>query len=141
MRFPAEIALKGAAIFIAALLLAAGSRADSRVTVPEPDGLWTGPMRGHTPLTPGGAAVIGIAARDAVMADRPVLLDVSATEKKPADFPKDMPWLPIHRSIPGAVWMPGAGTAPLDPTREGLFYKHVEELTNGDKAETILTFC
>ena len=141
VRFPAAIALKGAAILLAVALLAVASRADSRITVPEPAGIWTGPMRGHTPETLKGAAVIDLAALDAVMADRPVLLDVSAAEKRPADFPKDMPWLPIHRSIPGAVWLPGAGSAPLDPTREALFYKRVEELTNGDKAKAIVAFC
>src|SRR5262245_26800703 len=103
MRFPAERLLKSAVIVVAVVLLAAGSSADSRITVPEPGGLWTGPMRGHTPGTLKGAAVIDLAALDALLADRPVLLDVAASEKKPADFPQDMPWLPVHRSIPGAA--------------------------------------
>jgi len=133
--------LKGAVLVVAVVALAMGSRADSRVTVPEPDGIWTGPMRGHTPLTLQGAAVVDLAALDAVMADQPVLLDVAAAEKKPADFPQDMPWLPIHRSIPGAVWLPGAGAAPLDPAREALFYQRVATLTKGDKAKAIVTFC
>jgi len=141
VRLPAESLLRGAAILLALVLAAAVSRADSRVTVPEPDGLWTGPMRGHTPATLEGATVIDLSALDAVMPEGPVVLDVAAADKKPADFPSDMPWLPIHRSIPGAVWMPGAGAAPLDPTREGLFYRRLEELTHGDKAKVIVTFC
>src|SRR5262245_59420622 len=112
MRLATPMLLKGAVLVVAMVALAMGSRADSRVTVPEPDGVWTGPMRGHTPLTLTGASVIDLAALDAVMAAGPVLLDVAAAEQKPADFPKDMPWLPIHRSIPGAVWLPGAGAAP-----------------------------
>ena len=75
------------------------------------------------------------------MASQPLLFDVALADKKPADFPKDLPWLPIHRSIPGAVWIPGAGVAPLEQAREGQFYKRVEELTRGDKARPIVTFC
>lgn len=141
MRLPPENLLRGAAILLALVLVAAASRADSRITVPEPDSLWTGPMRGHTPATLERAAVIDLSVLDAVMAEGPLLLDVAAADKKPADFPSDMPWLPIHRSIPGAVWMPGAGLAPLDPTREGLFYRRLEKLTHGDKAKVIVTFC
>jgi PQQ-dependent catabolism-associated CXXCW motif protein len=141
VRLPAEILLSGAAILLALVLVATVSHAASRVTVPEPDGLWSGPMRGHTPATLKGATVIDLAAFDAVVPEGPVVLDVGAADKKPVDFPSDMPWLPIHRSIPGAVWMPGAGVAPLDPTREGLFYRRLEELTHGDKARVIITFC
>jgi PQQ-dependent catabolism-associated CXXCW motif protein len=121
--------------------MTAGGRADSRVTVPEPDSIWTGPMKSHTPATLQGAAVIDLAALDAVMASRPLLLDVAAADKKPADFPDNMPWLPIHRTIPGAVWMPGAGVGALDPAREALFYERMAELTKGDKARPIVTFC
>src|SRR5262249_10244804 len=129
MRFPAESLVTRAAILVALVLAAAGSRADSRVTVPEPDSVWTGPMHGHTPKTLAGAIVIDLAALDAVITNQPVLLDVAPAEKKPADLPDNAPWLPIHRSIPGAVWLPGAGTAPLDPTREALFYRRIEQLT------------
>lgn len=141
MRFPAEIVLKGAAILVAVVFLAAPSRADSYLNVSEPDGIWTGPMRGHTPKTLKGATVLDISALEALMANKPVLFDVAIADKKPADFPRDLPWLPIHRSIPGAVWMPGAGAASLDLTREGMFYKRMQELTNGDKSKPIVTFC
>jgi PQQ-dependent catabolism-associated CXXCW motif protein len=140
MHFPAIVA-KGAAILAAVVFLSAPGRADSPVEVPEPDGIWTGPMRGQTPKTLTGATVLDLSALDALMASKPLLFDVALADKKPADFPKDLPWLPIHRSIPGAVWLPGAGAAPLDPTREALFYARAEELTNGDKSKPIVTFC
>jgi len=132
--------LKGATVLLA-VLVAVASHADSRITVPEPDGLWTGPMRGHTPGTLKGAAVIDLTALEAAMPGQPVLLDVAAAEKKPADFPENAPWLPIHRSIPGAVWLPGAGAAPLDPARETLLYRRLAELAHGDKTRAIVTFC
>ncbi|KQP30863.1 rhodanese [Methylobacterium sp. Leaf104] len=125
-----------------ALLLAAASPADSPVNVPEPDGIWTGPQRGYTPATLAGANVIDIDALDALIArDRPVLLDVSLADRRPAGFPDDRPWLPAHRSVPGAVWMANAGAAPLDPAREALFLKRVAELTGSDKGRAVVAFC
>jgi PQQ-dependent catabolism-associated CXXCW motif protein len=141
MRFSGSV-LKGAAILAAVVLLGATpGRADSTVTVPEPDGIWTGPMLSATPETLRGATVLDISALDALMAKGPLILDVGPADQKPADFPKDSLWLPIHRSIPGAVWMPGAGLAPLDPAREEAFYARMEELTNGDMATPIVAFC
>ncbi|WP_336489739.1 rhodanese-like domain-containing protein [Methylobacterium nigriterrae] len=140
MRRRAEAARRGVAI-LAALLLAAASPADSPVNVPEPDGIWTGPQRGYTPTTLKGAKVIGIAGLDALMAEKPVLIDVALADRKPEGFPADRPWLPAHRSIPDAVWMPGAGAAPIDPAHEAQFDRRVEELTGGDKGKPIVTFC
>ena len=140
MRFPAVVAKVAAALAVV-VFLASPALADSAVDVAEPAGIWTGPMRGHTPKTLAGATVLDLSALDALMASEPVLFDVAVADKKPTDFPQDLPWLPIHRSIPGAVWLPGAGAAPLDPAREALFYERAEELTNGDKSKPIVTFC
>lgn len=105
-----------AAACAAALVLAAASPADSPVNVPEPEGIWTGPQRGYTPATLSGATVIDIDALDALIArDEPVLLDVSLADRRPAGFPDDRPWLPAHRSVPGAIWMANAGAAPSTP--------------------------
>ncbi|GJD78571.1 rhodanese-like domain-containing protein [Methylobacterium gregans] len=132
---------RGAAALAALALLVAAAPADSPVNVPEPDGLWTGPQRGYTPATLTGAAVIDADRLAAMLPDKPVLLDVVLMDRKPANFPADRPWLPTHRSIPGAVWMPGAGVAPLSPEREALFLRRVAELTGGDKAKPVVTFC
>jgi PQQ-dependent catabolism-associated CXXCW motif protein len=140
MRFSGSV-LRGAAILAAIVLLAASARADSTVTVPEPDSIWTGPMLGPTPATLKGATVLDLATLEVLMAERPVVLDVGPADQKPANFPKDALWLPIHRSIPGAVWMPGAGLAPLDPAREETFYRRLDDLTKGDKATPIVALC
>ncbi len=133
-----RIALAGTA----ALLLGAASPADSPVNVPEPDGIWTGPQRGYTPATLSGATVIDIDALDALIArEKPVLLDVSLADRRPAGLASDRPWLPAHRSVPGAVWMANAGAAPLEPGREELFLKRVAELTGGDTGRAIVAFC
>ncbi|WP_375465679.1 rhodanese-like domain-containing protein [uncultured Methylobacterium sp.] len=133
--------LRAGAAFLAAGLLAGAAPADSPVNVPEPDGLHEGPQAGYTPKILQGAVVLDIDGLDALMAQHPVLIDVAVADRKPAGFPENRPWLPAHRSVPGAVWMPDAGAAPLDPVREALFLKRVEALTGGDKARPVITFC
>ncbi|MEH3118114.1 MAG: rhodanese-like domain-containing protein [Methylorubrum populi] len=126
---------------VLAVLLGAAGPADSPVGVPEPDGLHTGPPRGYTPATLKGATVIDLKGLERLLPDRPVLVDVVLADHRPAGLSADRPWLPTHRSIPGAVWMPGAGGAPLPPETEAAFLKRVAELTGGDRARPVVTFC
>lgn len=132
-----------AAAALAALGCLAAAPADSPVNVPEPEGLYAGPPKGYTPPTLKGAAVVDADALAALMAgpDKPVLIDVAAPDRKPSNFPADRLWLPVHPSIPGAIWMPEAGAEPLAPEREALFYARVAELTGGDKARPVVVFC
>lgn len=132
-----------AALVAASLCLAAAEPADSPVNVPEPAGLYTGPPHGYTPPTLKGARVVDAAAVKALIDGpvKPVLIDVAARERKPANFPQGRLWLPVHPSIPGAVWLPEAGMAPLPPEREALFFSRVAELTGGDMARPIVVFC
>ncbi|MFD1300781.1 rhodanese-like domain-containing protein [Methylobacterium marchantiae] len=119
----------------------AAGPADSPVNVPEPEGFWTGAPKGYTPKTLKGATVVDIDALDSLAAEKPVMIDVALADQKPAGFPTDRPWLPAHRSIPGSVWMPGAGAAPMDPAREAQFLSRVAYLTGGDKSKPVVTFC
>ncbi|MHC2086022.1 rhodanese-like domain-containing protein [Methylobacterium sp. WCS2018Hpa-22] len=120
----------------------AASPADSPVNVPEPEGFWTGPPKAYTPKTLTGATVVDIDALDKlVAAEKPVMIDVAMADQKPVGFPTDRPWLPAHRSIPGSVWMPGAGAAPMAPAREAQFLARVADLTGGDKTKPVVTFC
>jgi PQQ-dependent catabolism-associated CXXCW motif protein len=129
------------AIVPAIALFAAAVCALSAADIAEPEGLWTGPMYGQTPRTLGGAMVVDLTDVVALMAEKPLLLDVGPAHRKPVNFPTDRPWLPTHRSIPGAIWMPGAGAAPLGAGREELFYRRIGELTRGDKTKPIVVFC
>jgi PQQ-dependent catabolism-associated CXXCW motif protein len=133
-------------VTLPAPLLAPDVRADpgagAGADVPEPAGLWTGPMLGPTPRTLAGAAVVNLAGLEALMAGgKPLLIDVGPADRKPEGFPRGRPWMPSHRSIPGAVWMPGAGTAPLAAGREALMARRIAELTGGDRARPIVVFC
>ncbi|QXQ07927.1 hypothetical protein KX816_08035 [Sphingosinicellaceae bacterium] len=119
---------------VAAALLIAAS--------PEPPELWMGAMHGETPTTLTGATVLDLAALDQLVATaKPVLVDLSKADVRPAGMAPEMPWLPQHRSIPGAAWLPGAGIGDIGPEREALFVQRIAALTGGDKARPIVSFC
>ncbi len=136
-----RVIARGAALAALGLMLGAAGPADSPVNVPEPEGYYTGPPRGYTPATLKGATVIDLKGLEALLPERPVLIDVVLADHRPAGLPADRPWLPTHRSIPDAVWMPGAGAAPLAPEKEDAFLARVAALTGGDRAKPIVTFC
>jgi len=109
--------------------------------VPEPQGFWQGPMRGYTPNTVQGATVIDTAALPKLIENqKPVLIDVALADRKPPSMAPDAPWLPLHRSIPGAVWMPGAGDSG-DPRFADAFKARIAELTGGDPGRPVVAFC
>ncbi len=98
---------------------------------------------GETPDTVTGAAVIGTEALVKLMsAAHPVLIDVANADKKPqAAALKDVPWMPAHRSIPGAAWLPGAGSARSDPAFETAFKTRVSALTGANMDQPLVVFC
>ncbi|QXX74333.1 rhodanese-like domain-containing protein [Methylovirgula sp. HY1] len=125
-------------ILAAALFLAAAAPAPA----PEPAGLWQGAMHGATPDRLKGATVLSTAALGALN-DRlhPLLIDVAETEKKPASMAKDMPWMPTHRSIPGAVWLANGGGGRTDPAFTDAFKARIATLAGNDMNRPIVVFC
>lgn len=116
--------------------------ADSPRNVAEPTGLWTGPMRGYTPTTLAGAKVIDAGELAKLAAsENPLLLDFGPADRKPPSMAPDAPWMPAHRSIPGAIWMPGAGLGSADPAFARAFAVRVAALAGGDLSRPVVTFC
>lgn len=130
--------MRSVQILAAALFLAAAAPAPA----PEPAGLWQGAMHGATPDTLQGATVLSTKAF-AELNDRvhPLLIDVAETEKKPASMAKDMPWMPTHRSIPGAVWLANAGFGRIDPAFAAAFKARIAALAGNDVNRPIVVFC
>ncbi len=108
--------------------------------VPEPSGLWQGAMHGATPNRLKGATVIDTDAF-AKLRPRALLLDVAEAEKKPPSLSKDMPWMPTHRSIPGAVWLANAGSGTRDRAFAAAFKVRVAALAGNDLNRPIVAFC
>ena len=110
--------------------------------VPEPGGLYQGAMHGYTPEHVAGGSVIDTAALAAMIASsHPVLLDVAEKDRKPPTMSKDTPWLPTHRSVPGAVFLQGGGSGTDDLAYAQAFKARAAALTGGDLAKPIVTFC
>ena len=124
---------------LAILLLLNGS---SLAQMAEPNGLWEGPMHSSTPNSLKGASVIDTDnLADLRRNPQTIVLDVASAEKKPESMPRDMPWMPIHRSIPGAVWLPGAGYGSKDLGLEKALKVEIEALTDHDLDRPVVTFC
>ena len=112
--------------------------------VAEPPGLFNGPIHGETPTTLAGAQVINLNSVARLKEQGAVLIDVAETPKKPdkvAGAPSDLPWSPIHYSIPGAVWLANAGFGDPNPARQERFGARVAGLTGGDKQKPVVCFC
>ncbi len=126
----------------AAFHLVAAVPANSPVGVQEPDSYWLGALHGYTPPSLKGATVVDAhAVAELVAEHRPVLLDVSDVDRKPAALPAASLWLPIHRNIPGSTWLPGAGEGELDRTAEETLTARVAELAGGDLNRPVITYC
>jgi PQQ-dependent catabolism-associated CXXCW motif protein len=124
-------------------LCAAGfAQADSPGHVPEPAGLWQGPLHGYTPNTVAGAKVASTAQVEELVASKtPLLIDVADPDKKPEGMPATALWMPAHRSIPGAIWLTAAGSGTSAPAFAEAFQSRIATLTGDDKAKVIITFC
>lgn len=125
-------------LLTAALFLGAAAPAP----VPEPPGLWQGAMHGDTPDTLKGATVLTTGAFAKLnKSAHPILLDVADAQKKPPSMSSDMPWLPTHRTIPGAIWLVGAGDGTSAPAFADALKARVEDLTRKDLTRPVVVFC
>lgn len=94
-------------------------------------------MHGDTPATLSGATVIGADRLAAMLDQHPVIIDVAHPDS-PADHgARNRP----HLSVPGATWMPGAGSGSVDPEFAALFEKRLAAMTGGDKQKPVVAFC
>jgi PQQ-dependent catabolism-associated CXXCW motif protein len=124
-------------LLVACLLLAAAAP-------PEPAGFWTGPMQGAVPATLAGATVLATAAAaQAFLTQHQALpIDVGPAPERPATLAPGLPWLPAaHQDIPGSLWLPGAGSAVLQPARAAAFRTAVAARTGGDGDRVVLVYC
>ena len=125
---------------LAALLLMASSL-HAETPVAEPDGLWQGAMHGTTPRTLKGATVVDAAGLVQLLDGHPLLVDVGPADRKPASLSASAIWLPVHRSIPGAVWLPGAGSGTPDAQFAEAFRSRIAALSGGSADRPIVVFC
>lgn len=125
-----------------ALQLAACAGAREEGGVPEPAGFWTGPMGGAVPATIAGGTVIDSAGLLALLGqENPVLIDVAPLPHKPDEMATEDWSPPPHRTIPGAVWLPGVGAGDLPTALDAWYGARLAALTGGDPARPLVVFC
>jgi PQQ-dependent catabolism-associated CXXCW motif protein len=108
----------------------------------EPSGFWTGPMQSEVPATISGGTVIDTPALAAMIEEKdPVLIDVGPMPHKPDNIPLEEWVPPPHRTIPGAIWLPGVGAGALAPQVEEWYRAWLEQLTGGDRSKPLVIFC
>ena len=137
-----RLGVAAAFVCAAATALAEAPSAVAPGHVAEPPGLYQGAMHGYTPNTVSGGSVIDTGALAKLIdTQHPLLLDVAEKDRKPPLMSKDTPWLPTHRSIPGAVFLEGGGKGSGEAAYADAFKTRVATLTRGDLAKPIVTFC
>jgi PQQ-dependent catabolism-associated CXXCW motif protein len=135
----------GAYLLILAVTASVAAAAPAAQTghVPEPKGYWLGPVHGPVPATITGGTVIDTVALARLLAHgRVVLLDVAEAPHRPAGLPAGTLWMaPLHRDIPGSVWMPGVGRGKIPPGFAIWFRTRLAALTDGDRNKRIVVYC
>lgn len=131
---------------ILGVLVAASAAADDQADdqhVPEPPGFWTGPFLGPVPATIAGGTVLDTATLRALVERGTVLLvDTGPAPRRPPALRPNQPWLPLaHADIPGSLWLPDLGLAALPEPAEAWFRQRLAQLTGGDPARTVVTYC
>lgn len=127
--------------FFAAALAVLPLALPAEAEVLEPQALWTGAMHGETPATLAGAKVIDTEDVARLKEGGAVLIDLSERPKKPEKVSSDTPWLPIHLSIPGAVWLANGGSGDPGPEFQRRFGERLAKQTGGDANRPVIAFC
>ncbi len=70
-----------------------------------------------------------------------MLVDVGPPPHKPDNIAAEAWVPPPHRTLPGAVWLPGVGAGELTPTRDAWYRARLGALTGGDLAKPVVVFC
>ena len=116
---------------------------DSTTPVPEPSGLWSGPINSDVPATIAGGKVVH-AAEVAKLIDQAnaFVIDVSNLPKRPEGMAADAPWLPLPQEvIPGSVWIPDVGAASISEQLDEFFRAQLHAGTNGALDHPVVIYC
>ena len=109
----------------------------------EPDGFWTGDNDAALPATLQGGTVIHAQRLSALLtAGHAVVVDVSNSPRRPEGLAPGAPWLPApHRTLPGALWIPGAGAGEITPVFDEFFRTRLAQAAGENLDRTIVVYC
>lgn len=127
---------------LAAVALAMFTAQPAAAEVPEPAGYRGPPYNAPVPATLRGAAVIDTGEALRLHREGVPFIDVYPRTARPAGLPDGTLWRePVHPSIPGAIWLPGAGYDRLSDAEAAAFAAGLAAATGGDKARPVVVFC
>ena len=125
--------------WLAALILAA---APALAQVPEPPGFRGEPYRAPVPATLAGAQVIGTDEAISLHDAGAIFIDPLPRKQRPEGLPEGTVWRePVHETIPGAVWLWGAGYENLSQEERRRFEDGLEKASGGDSSVPMVFFC
>jgi PQQ-dependent catabolism-associated CXXCW motif protein len=111
----------------------------------EPAGFWTGPVNDPVPATLTGGKVIHTHELAALLKRRgaqAVVVDVSNAPRRPDNLPSTTAWLPVpHPALPGAIWIPGAGSGAPPPSMDEFFRQRLAAATGNDMRRPLILYC
>lgn len=118
-------------------LLAAGAG-----SVAEPTGYWLGDANAPVPATLQGGTVIHVKGIDALVKKGATAVDVSNAPRRPDELAPGAPWMPLpHRTLPHALWIPGAGAGRVAPEVDELFRSRLAQATAGRFDAPLVIYC
>jgi len=132
---------KSCLIFLVALFFTAtASLAES---VPEPEGYRQENFRAPVPETLSGARVADVSMAHTLWeVGNALFIDVLPRPPQPKNITDPKKWqAPKRHNIKGSVWLPNVGFGRLHPESEDYFKTHLNQLSGGDKARTLVFYC
>jgi len=112
--------------------------------VVEPAGYFTGNVNSPVPASLHGGKVIHVQALSKLVlaGNNLVIVDVSNTPIKPDNLAAGATWdPPLHRGIPGSLWIPGVGMGEVPASVDDYFKQRLATLTSNDLDRPLVIYC
>lgn len=117
--------------------------APATTSIPEPDGYRLEEYDAPVPdgLT-GAIRVDAIDVRQLQAEKNALVIDVIPAHRKPEFLPDNQIWIPpVHKGIPGSVWLPDVGYGVLSDTTVNYLTSNLEKHTNSNLQHPIIFYC
>jgi PQQ-dependent catabolism-associated CXXCW motif protein len=111
--------------------------------VAEPDGYWLGDINASVPAAIRGGTAIHVADLQTLLKNGGVVVvDVSNAPQKPQGLAPGAPWMPLpHRTLPDALWIPGAGLGVIQPVVDDFYRTRLSVATAGNRETPLVVYC
>lgn len=125
------------------LALVVGAQAEEPAPLFNPEGYRIDAFVAPVPQSVPGAATVGTAEVQAMIAAGDALLiDVLPAPPMSVGLGDDERWRPPpHRNIPGSTWLPNAGYGSISDDLAEYLQRNLQRLTGGDHTRRLIVYC